>query len=479
MSERTGEKLVAGLFYLGAARAGAVCMNLVATSRLAHALGVGNFGLYSFAVSYLSYFMIVVNLGYETFLTREIAFDGTKVRHLVDSMVSMRLLLCGASAIVLFASLWMLDLSPLGRTVVLIQSCNLFSSAIGLTCVYQGLQRMRVVAVREFVASFINMAGIIWLVHAPDDIIFATIVSASTFALVNVPLLVRYAADFGAPRIRLPHQPDLRLARQSLTYFWSVLMITTTYNMHIVLLQLLRTDAEVGLFSAGWKLFNFAVVLPNLISTLFMPRIAQLTTRPFERARSTEMYMQAIILAAVPITFLGAALIPQILSVLFGPAYLAASLAVLLLLLNGLVVALNIGFGTPLIAVGRQKSFLRVVALGAGVGVALNLVLIPIWGIDGAAAGTLADELMILTMFIWDRPEVSVSQTVEFGGRCLLAVVPAMIIAHFVPSLPQLANSDLAGLLAGGGAGALIYVLALRLMRVDLVQVAVGLQRLQ
>lgn len=479
MTERTGEKLLAGLFYLGAARAGVVCLNLVATSRLAHALGTGNFGLYSFAISYLSYFMIVVNLGYETFLTREIAFDTTQVRRLVDSMLSMRLLLGGGSAIVLFASLWVLDLSPLGRTIVLIQSLNLFSSAIGLTCVYQGLQRMRVVALREFIASSVNMAGILWLVHSPNDVVFATVVSASTFALVNVPMLVRYAVDFGVPRIRLPHRADLHLARKSMTYFWSVLMITTTYNMHIVLLQLMRSDTEVGLFSAGWKLFNFAVVVPNLVSTLFMPRIARLTAHPFERARSTEMYMQAIIVAAVPITFLGAALTPQILAVLFGPAYLAASGAVLLLLLNALVVALNIGFGTPLIAVGRQKSFLRVVAVGAGVGVALNVVLIPIWGIDGAAAGTLADELMILAMFIWDRPEVSVAQTLEFGGRCLLAVIPATIITHFVPSLPQIANSDLAGLLAGGGAGAVIYLLALRLMRIDLVQVAAGLQRLQ
>jgi O-antigen/teichoic acid export membrane protein len=122
-----------GLVYLSASRASIVCMNLVTTSRLAHALGTDNFGLFSFAVSYLSYFMIVVNLGFETFLTREIAFDREKLRPLVDSMISMRLLLGAGSAVLLVASLWLINLSPLGRIVVLIQGINLCSSAIGLT----------------------------------------------------------------------------------------------------------------------------------------------------------------------------------------------------------------------------------------------------------------------------------------------------------------------------------------------------------
>jgi hypothetical protein len=75
---------------------------------------------------------------------------------------------------------------------VLIQGLNLSSSAIGLDCIHQGLQRMRIVAGREVFASLINMAGMICLVHSPGDAVIAAGVSAGTFALTNIPILAQY-----------------------------------------------------------------------------------------------------------------------------------------------------------------------------------------------------------------------------------------------------------------------------------------------
>ena len=479
MSARKSDSLLSGIAYLGTARALVLCMNLVGTSRLAHALGATNFGINSFAVSYVAYFLIVVNLGYETFVTREIARDATRLRRLVDSMVTMRLLIGTIVAFLLIASLFLLRLSPIGRLVILIQGIGLFSSAIALTCVYQGLQQMRVVATREFLASLINMTGILWLVHTPADLVLAACVSAATVVLTNVPILVRYTRDFGLPRLHVPQADDWRTAHTSMAYFWSVLMITITYNIHIVLLGLLRNDTDVGLFSAGWKLFNFAVVVPNLISTLFLPRIANLTARPAERMKSTEIYMQTIIVCAVPVTMFGMVLIPQILMLLFGPAYLPASRTAALLLLNAMVVALTIGFGTPLVAVGRQKAFLRVVACGAAVGVLFNLILIPRFGPEGAAIGTLLDELTVLGVLVWDRPEVSVGRTSDFALRCLVAVVPAAFLVHLVTRLPMVKDFNLAVVVLAGLAGTMTYLLVLRLMRIDFRQFASGLRTLQ
>ena len=90
-------------------------------------------------------------------------------------------------------------------------------------------------------------------------------------------------------------------------YFWSVLMITITSNIHIVLLGLMRGDTELGLFAAAWKPFNFAIVLPNPIGTLFLPRIANLTRQPGERIRTTTIYIRTIVVVAVPMTVFGTA----------------------------------------------------------------------------------------------------------------------------------------------------------------------------
>jgi O-antigen/teichoic acid export membrane protein len=454
-------------------------MNLLATSHLAKTLGAENFGTNSFAISYIAYFMIVVDLGYETFLAREIAFDPTQVRRLVNSTIPMRLMIAVVMFLLLMASLRVLHSSRLGERVLLVQGFNLFSSAIGLTSVYQGLQRMRVVAGREFMLSFVNMTGLLCLVRQPDDVVLAACITVGTAALTNGTILACYARDFGLPRLRFPGRAEVAQARQSMTYFWSVLSITLTYNMHLVLLGVMRSDAEVGLFSAGWKLFNFAIVIPNLISTLFLPHIANRATRPAECGQSTEILMETVLLCGVPVTVIGEALIPQILTILFGPAYLPASGAVSLLLLNALVVTLNIGFGMPLVAMGRPRDYLRVLAIGAAVGLISCLALIPPLGIMGAAFGTLLDEITILILFVTTRPAVSIIHTLDFGARCLLAVAPGAALAHFIPTLPLLAGSSFAGLVAGGSVGVIGYLVGLRLLRIDPIEFAVGLKHLR
>ena len=479
MSLRRADSLFSNLCYLGAARAGALCMNLVATSRLAHALGAENFGINSFAASYVSYFLIVVNWGFETFLTREIAADGSRLRSLVSSVIAMRLLLATGMIILLFGSTSLLHTSAIAQTVVLIQGANLFSSAIGLTCVYQGLQRMRLVAWREIVASLVNVVGILWLVHNPDDLVFAACIAAGTQMMTNLAILTHYATEFGVPRIRLPGLADFQVIRDSMSFFWSLLMITITYNTHIVMLGLTRNATEVGLFSAGWKLFILAIAVPNLIATLFLPRIANLMTQVAERERSMELFLKGIIVCAIPTTVFGCLLTPQILILLFGPAYLPTSRTVVVLLLNALVVALNIGFGTSMLAIGRQNAFLRVMAVGAGTGVLLNAILIPYLGGEGAAVATLVDEAVILSMLLRKCPEVPGPPVIDFAIRCVFAIIPAASAVHLVPLLPLVSESALAMVISGCCVGTIVYVLVLRLLRIDLMHFAADLRRLQ
>lgn len=475
MNARSSESLLASLSWLSGARAGAVCMNLIATSRLAHALGAENFGIFNFAISYVSYFVIVMNLGYSTLLTREIGYNPAKLRDLVESAFATRLLLAIVMAAMLLASLFTLGLPSVGETAVMIQGITLFSGAVGLSSAYQGLHRMRVVALRELMCSLINLAGILWLVRTPQDVLFAVAFSAGTLILTNALLILQYSLEFGVPRLRVPVKEDFQHARRSMPYFWSMLFASITQNAHIVLLGVMRSPIEVGLFASGFRLFNFAIVLPNLISTLFLPRIARFTTHLYERGRYSELCMQTIITCAVPIAIIGEALIPQILIVLFGPAYLAAARITALLLLDGLVASLNAGFSTQLLAVGRQDVLLRVAASGAAIGVALNLALIPPFGIGGAALGTLVGEIVTLAMFIWNRPEVPIQRILDFGCRCLLSALPAAILAHFVAPI---APSNSSQVILGGAVGIAAYMLVLRLLRIDLVDFATTLRRL-
>ena len=266
MKAASSQSIFANLIYLGGARAGAICMGFVTTSHLAHVLGA-NFGIANFSVAYISYFMIVVGLGYETFLAREIAHDSTQLVRLVNSMMSVRLVLASGMILILVVSVPFLGLSAIGRKVLLIQEFMLFTSVIALTPVYQGLQRMRVVAWREFLANLLSMVAILFLVRVPEDVVAATYISIAVPVLTNSLLLFHYVQEFRFPRIRFPGRRELQDAHASLTLFWSMLMVTLTYNMHILLLGLMRSESEVGRFRQAGN----CSTSPSCCRTLFPP----------------------------------------------------------------------------------------------------------------------------------------------------------------------------------------------------------------
>jgi O-antigen/teichoic acid export membrane protein len=423
--------------------------------------------------------MVFVSLGYEPYLTREIAHRPARMHALVSSAITMRLLLAVSMMVLLACSLFLIDISALGKLVVMIQGLALFSSAISLICVYQGLQRMHVAAGRETLASFCNLLGTLLLVHGPADLPIAACVSTGVFMLTHFLVFVQYARDFGWPSIRISRRLDFAYASRSMDFFWVMLMITVTYNTPIVVLGLIRTDEEVGLFAAGWKLLALAITAPTVISALFLPRLARLTDHYSEKSREAGLLMETILIFTIPLTLLGIALAPQILLVLFGPQYLPATDVVALLLLNGLVVSVNITLNTPLMAGRRQKESFRIVATGAVTGVVLNVALIPFWGATGAALAILIDEIVILALLVANRPEVPVRATLSFALRCLAAVIPAGFAAHFATTPAAISASPIAAFGVGGVIGAGVYLAMVWVLRVDVVRLATGLRRMR
>ena len=83
-----------------------------------------------------------------------------------------------------------------------------------------------------------------------------------------------------------------------------------------------------------------------------------------------------------------------------------------------------------LIGIGRPKLSTLVILIGAGANLVLNLLMIPAWGIYGAALATLLSYLIILVLSIWkihpfislDIPLMSWAKIIG-SGLAFLAVI--------------------------------------------------------
>jgi O-antigen/teichoic acid export membrane protein len=165
----------------------------------------------------------------------------------------------------------------------------------------------------------------------------------------------------------------------------------------VLLLGLFASKAEVGLYGGAFKLYSLGLSLGTMYFALLLPHLAARRAQSLP-AVNTAMHaaLRRTLLAATPIVVAALLLAGPVLRMLFGAGFEAATGA-LQILLVALPLNLVAGhFRTLLVATGRQRRDLGLVAIGTIVHVAAKLILIPAVGMNGAAWGTLVGEAALM-----------------------------------------------------------------------------------
>ena len=166
-----------------------------------------------------------------------------------------------------------------------------------------------------------------------------------------------------------------------------------------VMLGVLRTDAETGLYAAAYKIYEGFTYAPMAISAVLTPRLSALFLT--ERIRHRVLSLQGLLAAAglaIIVGGAGYALATPILVLLFGAAYAAATPAFRILCVGLPIVFVIWILHAIAISVDRERLLARTAVVGLLVNVGLNLFVIPRYGGSGAAMATVAGELVSAAM---------------------------------------------------------------------------------
>jgi O-antigen/teichoic acid export membrane protein len=97
----------------------------------------------------------------------------------------------------------------------------------------------------------------------------------------------------------------------------------------------------------------------------------------------------------------GILLAPALIDVLYGEAYRGAVAPLRLLLLSFALLVVSRHYRLVLVASGRQALDLKIMGAAAALNVALNVWLVPRFGLAGAAASNVASEAAILVAVLY------------------------------------------------------------------------------
>ena len=379
------------------------------TFLLARFLGREDAGLYYQAFAFLAFFGLVSSAGFLVSLTRFVAVHRAEKDYgALRGTVHLGLSVSTGLAVVLGVSLYLS--SPWLATTIfdeprLLTSLRIISIALIPTvftdaalAATRGFKTMRPYALINlfFEPGFRVTLTIVflWLGWGLQGAVLALLITNTVAAILAGNMLRDLMGRIKAA----PHFEPRKLFSFSVKGWVSSLADNANLWGDIFLLGVLTTASDVGVYVITTRLTLLATLAVGPLSTSVAPRIADLYQRGFhEQLQQTYVLVTSWMVRLALPGFVLLLLFPQDLLRIFGPGFSDGARITFILALAQMIRMATGPSGLLLMMSGQATIVMITDVFGAALNIALNLWLIPRYGITGAAIAWAA-EIIVITI---------------------------------------------------------------------------------
>lgn len=364
---------------------------------VARYLGPERFGLFSYAQSFVGLFSVIATLGLDGIVIRELVKDENQRDQLLGTAFILKLI--GAVLVLFLLATSMLFQSNDIQTIVLIfliASATVLQSFNVIDFYFQSKVLSKFVVYSNLCSLLLSsVIKVVLISYEAPLIAFAYVVLFDSIILASGFVFFYFKNKFSI----LTWNFNLNLAKSLLKDSWPLILSGLVISMYmkidqIMVKEMLGADA-VGQYAAAVRLSEAWYFIPMVISSSLFPAIlnAKKISKELYYSRLQKLYdlMAWMAMAiAIPMTFLSERLV----QLLYGWQYSDAGGVLMLHIWSAVFVFLGVASSKWFVAENLQKhSFYRTFA-GAIVNVILNYILIPKYGIYGAAIATLTAQII-------------------------------------------------------------------------------------
>lgn len=370
---------------------------LVGIGFITRYLGTNGFGDYSTVIAYFSFFGSAADLGLYSITAREISRPGANEEKIIGNAFSLRLF----SSLFVFAVVpilvFFLPYSHDVKIGILIAAASfVFSSTyMVLNGVFQKNLAMDRVALAEVIGKVIQIAVIIFAVK--NNLGFTAIVFSVLASMIFNFFAVLF---FSRKYVRLRLQFDLihwkKFLKESLPLGVSAVVIFIYFKIDTILLSFLKTNTEVGIYNAAYKVIENVSFFPSMIIGLVFPIFSKhIFSDKKQFCHIANETVKVFIILIVPIV-IGTLFLSEGIINLIGGAAFSASANTLRILIFALAFIFFGGlFNNILIAGNHQKKMLLVFVACAIFNVGANIIFIPFFSYTGSAVISALTEFFV------------------------------------------------------------------------------------
>ncbi len=370
-------------------------LGLVVSMFTARLLGPAGYGLINYAASIVAFVAPIMQLGLNSVMVQEIVNSPEKEGETLGTALLMNT--CSALFCVL-GIIGFVSVANHGETETLIV-CALYSILLIFQALemvqywFQAKLKSKYVSIIALIAYTVMSAYKIFLLVSKAKVYWFALSQAIDVMVIALVLLIIYK-KIGTQKFRFSKDAMKRMWKKSRHYIVASLMVTVFQQTDRIMIKLMLDDAATGYYSAavacaGMTSFVFAALIDSFRPSIFE---AKKTSEEGFKKNMTRLYSVIIYLSLAQCTVI-TLFAPLIIKILYGSAYAPASSALQIIVWYTTFAYLGSVRNIWILAENKQKYLWILNLSGALMNIALNAVLIPFWGILGAAFASLVTQI--------------------------------------------------------------------------------------
>lgn len=414
---------------------------LITYPYVSRVLGVSNIGICNFVDNIVNWFIVFSTMGITVIGVREIAAvrSGENERSQVfSSLLALNGLSTLAAAVVLTIAIFVVPKLFPYRTLLFLGVAKLIAHSLSLEWFFRGIEEFKYITNRSIAIKTLYVVAVFLFVRKAEDYGIYYLLLTLTVVL-NTLVNVLYSRRYVSFSLK-----GLDLKRFAAPFFILGLnyVLTSFYSsLNVIYLGFVQGAEQVGFYTTATKILTIVTALISAFTTVMLPRMsAVLTEGRMDEFRSYVNHaFRILFLVGIPAVFLMQTLPADIVRVISGEGYEGAivpmRIVAPMLLVAGLDQILIIQIMMPM---KQDRQIFLNSAIGAAVGILLNLLLVKAAGARGSAIVWISAELAVC---ISAMVTVFGKDGIAFPGRdvlkMLLLYLPLPFILLGINSVPM------------------------------------------
>jgi O-antigen/teichoic acid export membrane protein len=363
--------------------------NVIVFWLIARIYGPDQFGTFTFAHTTATLLILLADFGFDILLTTEISRAREQALKTFQNIFSYKIFFSIAAFLIMWVFSFIGNYSE--ETKISLQIFSFFLIFTTLTnfslALTKGFERFSYESITQLIAN----VSLVIIVITLSFLKLSILVIATSFVLTRLLGLILsiYFNKKLLPELsfKINFSKEKELHQKVLVFGFHLLFANLFFQIDTILLSLWKGNLYVGIYQAVFKFIILPLMIPDILNLTLLPVLSRLFVNEKEKALKISYLLNKLLFfLSLPITLILYVYAEDIIHIIYGSGQYAASIPVLKIFAFNVFVRFSFeAFALILTTTNRQIIRMFTVIAATVLNVTLNYLLIPKYGVSGAA----------------------------------------------------------------------------------------------